>query len=141
MRVVIMGSGRTGSVLAAQLDDAQHEVTIIDPNQQAFNRLPDGFSGNTVVGNAVDQDVLRRAGITNADAFVAATSGDNRNIMASQVVREVFHVPKVIARIKDPIRAGIYAGMGYDVDCRTTEGAKILLHVVERCQDLDRGAD
>jgi trk system potassium uptake protein TrkA len=71
--------------------------------------------------------VLRSAGIESADVFVAATSGDNRNIMAGQIARNIFHVPKVISRIKDPIRAEIYAQLGIEVDCRTIQGAQVIL--------------
>jgi trk system potassium uptake protein TrkA len=130
MRVVIMGSGRTGSRLAAMLDREHHDVAVVDWSTPAFSRLPDEFGGRTVTGNAVDQDVLRRAGIEGADVFVAATSGDNRNIMAAQIARDVFRVPKVIARIKDPNRASFYAARGIQVDCRTIAGARFLLDLV-----------
>jgi trk system potassium uptake protein len=130
MRVVIMGCGRTGSLLASMLADEGHDVAIIDWSPSAFNRLPDDFSGVTIEGNAVDQDVLRAAGIETADAFVAATSGDNRNIMASEVVQTVFSVQRVISRIKDPNRAEIYHALGIEVDCRTVEGAEALLEMV-----------
>ena len=129
MQVVIMGSGRTGSLLASMLDEAGHEVTVVDWEAEAFSRLPDTFSGRTVLGNAVDQDVLRLAEIEQADVFVAASSGDNRNIMASQIAQHVFHVPKVVCRIKDPIRADIYEGLGIQVDCRTNEGTQVLLEL------------
>lgn len=127
MRVVIMGCGRTGARLAGMLSDAGHDVTVIDWQDAAFSRLPEGFAGGTFVGNAVDQDVLRAAGIESADAFVAATSGDNRNIVASQLAQHAFHVPKVVSRIKDPNRAEIFAELGILVDCRTSEGAKVIL--------------
>lgn len=131
MRVVIMGAGRTGTRLAERLVlDGQH-VTIIDWDPRAFARLPEDFEGRTVLGNAMDQDVLRRAGIASADAFVAATSGDNRNIMAAQVVQQVFAVPKVISRIKDPIRAEIYSSRGIEVDSRTLAGSELILDLVE----------
>lgn len=130
MRVIIVGCGRVGSRLATLLDDAGHEVAIVDWNASAFSRLPDRFTGSTVLGNGVDQDVLRRAGIASAEAFVAATSGDNRNIMASQIAQHVFHISRVISRIKDPIRAEIYQRLGIDVDCRTIEGAQIILDLV-----------
>ena len=130
MNVVIMGSGRTGSELARMLDEAGHDVTVIDWSERAFSRLSDTFRGSTVLGNAVDQDVLRQAGITSADVFVSATSGDNRNIMACQVVREVFEVPRIVSRIKDPNRAGFFAALGIDVDCRTTQGSQVLLNRV-----------
>lgn len=130
MRVIIMGAGRTGSRLAVMLEQAGHQVAVVDWNTNAFSRLPENFAGETILGNAVDQEVLRDAGIEEADVFVAATSGDNRNIMASQIAREVFGVPKVISRIKDPIRAEIYSQMGIEVDCRTIEGANIILDVI-----------
>jgi trk system potassium uptake protein TrkA len=129
MRVVIMGCGRTGSRLAVMLAGAGNEVTIIDWDEDAFTRLPDDFPGVTYTGNAVDAEVLRDAGIEAADAFVAATSGDNRNIMASQIAQQIFRVPKVVTRIKDPNRAAIFTELGISVDCRTIEGAKILLDI------------
>lgn len=132
MRVVIMGAGRTGAMLADMLAQAQHDVTVIDWNPSAFDRLPDTFGGSTVLGNALDQDVLRTAGIESADAFVAATSGDNRNIVASQIAQTVFHVPRVVARIKDPDRACFFEQRGILVDCRTSAGSQVLLEIAER---------
>lgn len=129
MRVVIMGCGRTGARLATMLAEANHEVTIIDWQDAAFSRLPEDFTGVTCLGNAVDQDVLRSAGIESADAFVAATSGDNRNIIASQIAQTAFHVPRVVSRIKDPSRAEIFGKLGISVDCRTSEGAKLILAI------------
>lgn len=130
MRVVIMGCGRTGSLLACKLAHAGVDVIVVDWSAAAFSRLPDEFPGRTVLGNAVDQDVLRRAGIESCDTFVAATSGDNRNIMAGQIAHHIFHVPKVISRIKDPIRADIYQGLDLQVDCRTREGTSIILDTI-----------
>lgn len=128
--MVIMGSGRTGSLLARLLTDAGHDVTIIDWEQSAFDRLPQDFRGRTVLGNGVDQETLTRAGLEDAEVFVAATSGDNRNIMASEIARNVFHVPRVISRVKDPNRAGIFTQLGIEVDCRTTQGAHAILSEV-----------
>lgn len=119
MNVVIMGCGRVGSRLAGQLDREGHLVSVVDTNSAQFQRLPATFSGQTIVGTGIDEDVLRRAGIEQADAFVAVTEGDNRNIMASQVAREVFRVPEVITRIYDPAREAIYRGMGLDTVCPT----------------------
>lgn len=127
-----MGSGRTGSRLASDLDRAGHEVTVIDWSPQSLDRLPDNFGGRTHVGNAVDQDTLREVGLESADVFVAATSGDNRNIVASQIAQRIFHVPRVVARIKDPQRAQFFNDLGLHVDCRTTEGAEALLEVVDQ---------
>lgn len=131
MRVVIMGSGRTGSRLAGMLDQAGQTVSIIDWDADAFSRLPRDFRGDTILGNAIDQDVLREAGIERAEVFVAATSGDNRNIMASEIARDVFSVPRVICRIKDPIRARIFEDLGVACDCRTTRGVDAILEMLE----------
>lgn len=125
-----MGSGRTGSLLADLLVHAGHEVTVIDWHESAFDRLSEDFPGETVLGNAVDQETLTRAGLNKADVFVAATSGDNRNIMASEIARTVFHVPRVISRVKDPNRAGIFKKLGIEIDCRTTEGVEAILKQV-----------
>lgn len=131
MKVLIMGAGRTGALLASMLCDAHHDVTLIDWSQSALGRVPREFQGDTVHGNAMDYDVLRRAGIENADAFVAATSGDNRNIMAGEIAKNVFHVPKVVARVKDPSRARFFYQLGLEVDCRTTFGTRMLREIVE----------
>lgn len=132
LRVIIMGCGRTGSRLAGMLDRAGHQITVVDWNPGAFSRLPDQYGGGTIVGNGVDQDVLRRAGLAEADAFVAATGGDNRNVVASEIAKMVFQVPRVIARIKDPDRAHYFNQLGMRVDCRTEAGARALLEIAER---------
>ena len=120
MRIVIMGCGRVGSQLAAQLYREGHTVSVIDMSAKAFVRLPDDFGGLTVIGTGIDEDVLRSAGIEAADAFVAVTEGDNRNIMAAQVAREIFGIPEVVARIYDPGREAIYRELGIDTICPTT---------------------
>lgn len=117
---MILGCGRVGSTLARQLSQEGHQVTIIDLTNDAFRRLGPRFKGQKVVGTGMDQDVLRRAGIEKADAFVAVTQGDNTNIMAAQIAQDVFHVRQVIARIYDPIRAGAYREMGISTICTTT---------------------
>ena len=120
MKVVIVGCGRVGSMLATQLDAAGHDVTIIDERVGAFNRLGEGYGGNMVVGTGIDESVLRRAGIEAADCFAAVTNGDNRNIMAAQVAKAVFNVPRVITRIYDPIREQTYREFGLETICSTT---------------------
>ena len=126
MKVVIVGCGRVGSMLARDLDAAGHDVTIIDERVGAFNRLGDGFSGNMVVGTGIDESVLRRAGIEQADCFAAVTNGDNRNIMAAQVAKVVFKVPRVITRIYDPIREQTYREFGLETICSTTIVASMI---------------
>ena len=112
MHVVVVGCGRVGSGLAAVLEDGGHTVAVIDKAQKAFRRLPDGFSGRTVVGVGFDRDLLRAAGIEEAGALAAVTSGDNSNIMVARTAREVFGLERVVARIYDPRRAAIYEKLG-----------------------------
>ncbi|HXG42651.1 MAG TPA: TrkA family potassium uptake protein [Dehalococcoidia bacterium] len=114
MKVVIMGCGRVGSELAVRLEAEGHQVAVLDINPDAFRRLPPDFKGRRVVGNGIDQDVLRRIGLAEADVFIAVTQGDNRNVMAAQIAKHIFHVPKVICRIYDPIREEIYRELGLE---------------------------
>ena len=103
-----MGCGRVGAELTVQLAKAGHEVVIIDKREEAFSRLPPEFDARTVVGVGFDREILEEAGIKDADAFVAVSSGDNSNIVSARVASEHYHVPNVIARIFDPRRAEIY---------------------------------
>ena len=126
MRVIILGCGRVGSTLAKQLSAEEHEVTIIDETSDAFRRLGSKFKGTRLVGPGTDMDVLRRAGIESADIFVSVTQGDNTNIMAAQIAKEVFSVPRVLTRIYDPIRAEAYQQIGIHTICTTTIAAGLL---------------
>lgn len=125
MNVIILGCGRVGSTLARTLVKDGHQVTVIDMTGDAFRRLGTKFAGRKVVGTGMDQDVLRRAQIETADAFVSVTQGDNTNIMAAQIARNVFNVPKVLTRIYDPIRAEAYREMGFTTVCTTTLASNI----------------
>jgi trk system potassium uptake protein len=120
VKVVIMGCGRVGARIALILDQSGHEVTIVDTDSRAFRRLPNEFSGMTIIGTGIDEDVLRNAGIEDASAFVAVTNGDNRNIMAAQVARNIFNVPEVVCRIYDPVREETYRRLGLTTICPTT---------------------
>ncbi len=125
MKVIIMGCGRVGGQLATRLDEESHDVTILDLNANQFQRfLSENFGGRKITGNGLDQDVLRRAGIEDADAFVALTQGDNRNITASQVAKHIFDVQRVVCRIKDPIREEMYNELGLRTVSPTTIGMK-----------------
>jgi trk system potassium uptake protein TrkA len=130
LKLLIVGCGRVGSQIAADMDKSGHEVVIIDRDPNQFSRaasrgvLGSDFKGDQVVGNGTDSDVLRRAGIEDADGFVAVTEGDNRNIMAAQVAKHIFKVPRVVARIYDPERAEAYEKLGLHTICPTIEGAK-----------------
>ena len=112
MHVIIAGCGRVGSELATNLQRLGHSIVVIDKNRKSFERLKADFSGTQVVGFAFDREVLQEAGIDNADAFAAVTSGDNSNILAARVAKDHYRVPHVVARIYDPRRAQIYQRLG-----------------------------
>jgi trk system potassium uptake protein len=138
MRVVIMGCGRVGARVASLLDHSGNAITVIDTDSRAFRRLPAGFGGETVIGTGIDEDVLRKAGIEDADAFIAVTNGDNRNIMAAQVARLIFEVQVVICRIYDPVREATYRRLGLTTVCPTTTISAIILdHVMRAGSDAD----
>ncbi len=109
---VIMGCGRVGSALALALEKQGHDVAVIDRDVAAFRRLGADFEGRRVTGLGFDRDTLRQAGIENAYAFAAVSSGDNSNIIAARVARETYGVANVVARIYDPGRAEIYQRLG-----------------------------
>ena len=107
-----MGCGRVGSTLAHSLESQGHDVAVIDQNSAAFRRLGPTFEGRQVTGLGFDRDTLREAGIDDAYAFAAVSSGDNSNILAARVARETFGVEHVVARIYDPGRAEVYQRLG-----------------------------
>lgn len=131
MFVIVMGCGRVGARVASQLAQAGHDVTVLDLDRAQFERLDAGFSGSTLVGNGIDTDTLRRAGIERANAFVACTQGDNRNIMASQIAKHVFGVPRVVTRIYDPLRQETFQALGLQAICPTVIGADKFLEVLD----------
>ncbi len=112
VHIVIMGCGRVGSALAQTLEQQGHTVAVVDQDPTAFRRLGAGFGGRRVTGVGFDQDTLREAGIEDAGAFAAVSSGDNSNIIAARVAREMFGVENVAARIYDPKRAEVYQRLG-----------------------------
>ena len=107
-----MGCGRVGSTLARDLEDRSHTVSVIDTNPDAFRRLGPTFGGRKVMGLGFSREVLEEAGIRDADAFAAVSSGDNSNIIAARVARETFGISSVVARIYDPGRAEVYQRLG-----------------------------
>ena len=131
MKIVIMGSGRVGAQLAALLDADGHQVTVLDTDAYSFRRLPPDFGGTALVGNGLDQATLKKAGIEEADVFVAVTQGDNRNVMAAQIAQHIFNVPKVICRIYDPLRQELYQTLGIEAISPTTIFAQILKEKIE----------
>lgn len=132
MKIIILGCGRVGATLAMMMDRAGHTVTVIDFNSDSFQRLESSFGGQTVMGDGIDEEVLRRAGIKDADVFVSTTNGDNRNIMASQIAKKIFQVPSVICRIYDPIRTEVYQNLDLEVICPTIVGAELFRQAIEK---------
>jgi trk system potassium uptake protein TrkA len=119
MNVVIVGCGRVGATLAAELDAKHHRVTVVDLSTRAFDRLPATFGGTAIRGDGTDEDTLRRVGAADADVFLALTEGDNRNVMAAQLAVEALGIERVVAKINDQIRAAAYADLGISTICRT----------------------
>jgi trk system potassium uptake protein TrkA len=112
VHVVILGCGRVGSALAHTLEERGHSIAVIDQDEAAFRRLDASFAGRTVTGVGFDRDTLVEAGIEQAGAFAAVSSGDNSNIISARVARETFGIKNVIARIYDPRRAEVYSRLG-----------------------------
>lgn len=137
MYVVIMGCGRVGARLATMLVEAGHEVLVMDVNRSAFERLGRDFGGSTMVGNGIDHDDLVKAGIERADAFAAVTQGDNRNIMAAQIAKHVFKVPRVVTRIYDPIRQDTFKALGLDAVSPTVIGAQVFFGMLTGQNDQE----
>jgi trk system potassium uptake protein TrkA len=131
MKVVIMGCGRVGARLASLLEQDGHTVTIIDMDSYSFRRLAPNFQGTALIGNGIDEEVLKSAGIEEAGAFVALTQGDNRNIMASQIAKHIFNVPRTVCRIYDPLRRDMYEELGLEAISPTTLFAQILREKLE----------
>jgi trk system potassium uptake protein len=119
MDVLIVGCGRVGSALAIRMAAEGNDVTVVDEDARAFQRLPDDWPGRFVVGHALDVDVLVRAGIEQAESVVVATDGDNTNIVIGQVAQRRFGCRRVVTRVLDPGRAAFYATLGMHTVCPT----------------------
>ena len=119
MFVVVVGCGRVGSALAKVLVGDGHDVNVVDQSPEAFTRLGDDFPGQFVRGPALETSVLEAAGIAEADAFVAATNGDNTNIVIAQIARERYGIGCVVVRVLDPNRARFYGERGLTTICPT----------------------
>ncbi len=130
MKVVIAGCGRVGAQLAEMLSLDNHEVTVIDMNSGSFRRLFKMFSGEVVRGMAFDIDTLKTAGIEKADAFAAVTNFDNANLMSAEVVKHIFEVPRVVARMYNPDKIDTYQALGLDYVVGTDVVARAILELI-----------
>jgi trk system potassium uptake protein TrkA len=128
--IVIVGCGRLGALLASHLSRSGSRVVVIDRDRDSFTLLEAGFSGFCVTGDAVEHDVLREAGLAEADCLLAVTEKDTLNLMVAQVAKSVFEVPQVIARVYDPHRVALYRRLGIETISPTSLTAREFLHVV-----------
>ncbi len=119
MNLLVAGCGLVGAKLAVRMCKLGHDVSVVDREEEHFERLGDGFTGLTLTGNAIDLDLLRRAGIEGCDAVAAVTNSDNVNVMVSQIAREMFSIPRVLTRLYDPERERIFAQFGLHTICPT----------------------
>jgi trk system potassium uptake protein len=134
VNALIIGCGRVGSTIALQLHKEGWDVTVIDENEDALSRLGENWPGSFVVGHGMDTDLLRQAGIEEADAVVVSTDGDNTNIVIGQVAQKRFGIQCVIARILDPARADFYAARGLRTVCPTKTAIDTLTEAVRACE-------
>jgi trk/ktr system potassium uptake protein len=134
MKAVVIGSGRVGSSIALQLVHEEWDVTVVDENEDALSRLGDHWPGGFIVGHAMDVEVLREAGIEEADAVVVATDGDNTNIVVGQVAQKRFGINCVVVRVLDPARADFYRERGMRTVCPTKIAIDTLTEAVRACE-------
>ncbi|HVC86954.1 MAG TPA: NAD-binding protein [Gaiellaceae bacterium] len=130
MKAIVIGCGRVGSAVAQQLQASSWDVTVCDENEDALGRLGEHWTGGFVVGHGMDLQLLREAGIEDADAVVVATNGDNTNLVIAQAAQKHFEVPTVIVRVLDPARAEFYASRGLHIVCPTSSAIETLVSAV-----------
>jgi trk system potassium uptake protein TrkA len=133
MKLLVIGCGRVGSTIAKRFAGEGWDVTAVDEKEEALGRLGDDWRGAFVVGHGMDTDVLRRAGIEDADAVVVATDGDNTNIVIGQVAQEWFGITCTVVRVLDPARAEFYAQRGVRTVCPTSTAIDVLDEAVRSC--------
>ena len=136
MKIIIMGCGRVGSQVSQLMVRHGHQVTVIDHDANALARLGSEFKGRVVRGLGFDRNALIEAGVETAEGFVAASASDNANIVAARIARNIFHVPRVVARLYDPVRAEIYHRLGLTTISSTVWGAERIVEVITHA-DLD----
>jgi trk system potassium uptake protein TrkA len=133
MKAIVIGCGRVGSSIARQLDREGWEVVAVDEKEEALGRLGDDWGGGFLVGHGMDVELLREAGIDDADALVVSTNGDNTNIVIGQVAQKRFGINCVVVRVLDPARAEFYAERGLRTVCPTQHAISVLTEAVRAC--------
>ncbi len=119
MQIIVAGCGKVGSQFARIMSEEGHDVAVVDSNSENFKLLGHGFHGITVRGVPIDEDILKHAGIQSADGFAAVTPDDNINMMACQIAKEIFRVPRIFARIQDPVKEQVFYQFGVHTVCPT----------------------
>ena len=138
MNILIIGCGSMGSNLAAALDKKGNDISIIDKNPESFEALPSDFSGFTATGVAIDQDVLKRAGIGACDALFAVTENDDMNLMTAQIAKEVFGVPKIFVRVDDIGKCSVFENIGVKIISPTKLTVSAACAALEDDESKDR---
>ena len=136
MKAIVIGCGRVGSAVAQQLQGSDWDVTVLDENEDALGRLGESWTGGFVVGHGMDLQLLREAGIEEADAVVVTTDGDNTNIVIAQAAQKHFQVPTVVCRLLDPARAQFYAARGLRIVCPTSSAIETLVSAVRQTEEV-----
>ena len=131
----MIGCGRVGSSVALQLDGSGWDVTVLDENEDSLGRLGDSWTGGFLVGHGMDLQLLREAGIEEADAVVVTTDGDNTNLVIAQAAQKQFEVPTVVVRVLDPARAQFYATRGMRIVCPTSAAIETLVEAVRAAEE------
>ena len=134
MKLIVIGCGRVGSTIAKRFAADGWDVTAVDDNESALNRLGENWTGGFVRGHGMDNAVLREAGIEDADAVVVSTDGDNTNLVIGQVVQKRFDIPCVVVRLLDPARADFYEQRGMRTVCPTKTAIEVLTEAVRSCE-------
>ena len=134
MKLIVIGCGRVGSTVAKQMLADGWDVTALDEKEDALTRLGDDWPGGFVLGHGMDVDVLRAAGIEEADAVVVSTDGDNTNLVIGQVVQKRFDIQCVVVRLLDPARADFYEQRGMRTVCPTKTAIEVLTEAVRSCE-------
>jgi trk system potassium uptake protein len=132
VKLVVIGCGRVGSAVARDLAEDGWDVTAVDEQEEALGRLGSRWAGGFVVGHGMDAEILRKAGVPDADAVVVATNGDNTNLVIGQVVEKRYAVPCVVVRVLDPARAEFYAARGLRTVCPTQTAISALATAVRK---------
>ncbi len=136
--MIVIGSGRVGSAVAIELKTVGWDVTVIDEREEALGRLGEAWTGEFLVGHGMDLQLLREAGIEEADAVVVTTDGDNSNIVIGQMAQKQFAVPSVVVRVLDPARAEFYSSRGLNVVCPTSSAISTLTDAVRAAEGAIR---